>query len=348
MSNNEKKNILWTGSHGFIAGYAINKLLEEGHHVCGIDNFWKYGNIKKTYDDNPNFHFYNGDAKNTELLKDIIIKHHINIFISGAAIIGGISMFHELPYFILRENELITAAAFDSCIYAQTQSTSFEKIVIISSSMVYESTSKWPSKETDVRQIPPPLSTYGFQKLATEYWAQGAWEQYKLPYTIIRPFNAIGIGEKRAVLETECYSGNIKLAMSHVVPDLIQKMLKGQYPLRIFGDGNQIRHYTYAGDLANGIYECIMNPKALNQDFNISTNIGHTVLELATIIWNKINPGKEFKYEIDEPFVYDVQKRIPDVSKCNDVLDFECNTTLVDAIDEIIPWIQHQINIGEI
>ena len=257
-------------------------------------------------------------------------------------------MFHELPYFILRENELITAAAFDSCIYAQTQSTSFEKIVIISSSMVYESTSKWPSKETDVRQIPPPLSTYGFQKLATEYWAQGAWEQYKLPYTIIRPFNAIGIGEKRAVLETECYSGNIKLAMSHVVPDLIQKMLKGQYPLRIFGDGNQIRHYTYAGDLANGIYECIMNPKALNQDFNISTNIGHTVLELATIIWNKINPGKEFKYEIDEPFVYDVQKRIPDVSKCNDVLDFECNTTLVDAIDEIIPWIQHQINIGEI
>ena len=45
------KNILWTGSHGFIAGYAINRLLEEGHNVWGIDNFWKYGKISKTYDE---------------------------------------------------------------------------------------------------------------------------------------------------------------------------------------------------------------------------------------------------------------------------------------------------------
>jgi nucleoside-diphosphate-sugar epimerase len=257
-------------------------------------------------------------------------------------------MFHELSYFLLRENELITASAFDSCLYALKNSTFFEKIVVISSSMVYESTNEWPSKETDVRKIPPPLSTYGFQKLATEYWAQGAWEQHKLPYTIIRPFNAIGIGEKRAKLETECYSGNIKLAMSHVVPDIVQKILKGQYPLRILGEGNQIRHYTYAGDLANGFYECIMNSNALNNDFNISTEVGHTVLELAKIIWNKIYPEKEFKYDIDEPFVYDVQKRIPDVIKSKTMLNIDCSTTLEDALDEIIPWIKSQIEIGGI
>ena len=221
------KNILWTGSHGFIAGYAINKLLEEGHNVWGIDNFWKYGKISKTYDTHPNFHFLEMDAKDTNELKKIMLDNKINIFVSGAAIIGGISMFHELAYFLLRENELITAAAFDSCIWAKDNSAHFEKIVVVSSSMVYESTDRWPSKEDEVRKIPPPLSTYGFQKLAVEYWAQGAWEQHKLPYTIIRPFNAVGTGEKRAKLETECYSGNIKLAMSHVVPDLIQKILKG-------------------------------------------------------------------------------------------------------------------------
>ena len=343
-----KKNILWTGSHGFIAGYSINKLLDEGHSVWGIDNFWKYGNVKKTYDDHPNFHFVEMDAKDTDKLKDLILQNNINIFVCGAAIIGGISLFHELPYFILRENELITAAAFDACIFAKQNTAFFEKIVTISSSMVYESTTTWPSKESEVREIPPPLSTYGFQKLATEYWTQGAWEQYKLPYTIIRPFNAIGIGEKRAVLENECFSGNIKLAMSHVVPDIIQKILKGQYPLRILGEGNQIRHYTYAGDLANGFYECIINENALNQDFNISTNAGHTVLELAQIIWNKIHPDKEFKYEIDTPFIYDVQKRIPDTSKCKELLNFECNTPLDVALDEIIPWIKHQISINGI
>jgi len=343
-----KKNILWTGSHGFIAGYAINKLLEEGNEVWGIDNFWKYGKIKKSYDEHPNFHFIEMDAKDTLKIQEIMISNKINILVSGAAIIGGITMFHELSYFLLRENELITAAAFDASIYCKENSNYFEKIVVISSSMVFESTNIWPSKETDVRNIPPPLSTYGFQKLATEYWAQGAWEQYKLNYTIIRPFNAIGIGEKRAKCETECFSGNIKLAMSHVVPDLVQKILKGQYPLRILGDGTQIRHYTYAGDLANGIYECIINPLAINNDFNISTPIGHSVLDLAKIIWSKIHKDKEFLYEIDEPFIYDVQKRIPDISKAKEILNIECNTSLEKALDEIIPWIENQIMLGGI
>jgi nucleoside-diphosphate-sugar epimerase len=342
------KNILWTGSHGFIAGYAVNKLLDEGHHVWGIDNFWKYGKISKTYDNHPNFHFLEWDAKDSEKLKEILINNNINIFVSGAAIIGGITMFHELAYDLLRENELITAAAFDACLYAKENSSCFEKIVVVSSSMVFESTTHYPSKESDVRISNPPLSTYGFQKLAVEYWAQGAWEQYKLPYTIIRPFNAVGTGEKRARLETECYSGNIKLAMSHVVPDLVQKILKGQYPLRILGEGNQIRHYTYAGDLANGFYECIMNPKALNDDFNISTPKGHTVLELAEIIWNKINPDKELKIETEQAYTYDVQKRVPDVSKAREILGLECNTGLEEALDEIIPWIKTQMEIGGI
>ena len=232
--------------------------------------------------------------------------------------------------------------------FAKKNSENFEKIVVVSSSMVFESTTTWPSKEVDVRLIPPPLSTYGFQKLAVEYWAQGAWEQHKLPYTIIRPFNAVGTGEKKAKLETECYSGNIKLAMSHVVPDLVQKILKGQYPLRILGEGNQIRHYTYAGDLANGFYECIVNPKSLNNDFNISTSIGHTVIELAKIIWDKINPEKEFSYECDTPYTYDVQRRVPDISKSKDILGLECNTSLEVALDEIIPWIKTQIEIGGI
>lgn len=340
--------ILWTGSHGFIAGYAISKLLQEGHEVWGLDNFWKYGKLSKTYDTHPKFHFLEHDAKDTEMLKQILVENKINIFVCGAAIIGGISMFHEQAYFLLRENELLTAAAFDACLYAKSNSPEFQKIVVISSSMVYESTTTWPSKESDVRVIPPPMSTYGFQKLATEYWAQGAWEQHKLPYTIVRPFNAVGVGEKRASLETECYSGNIKLAMSHVVPDLIQKVLKGQYPLRILGEGTQIRHYTYAGDLADGIYECIINPKALNNDYNISTSVGHTVLELARIIWSKIHPDKEFKYEIDEPFVYDVQKRIPDVSKSELELNVSCSSSLEDALDEIIPWIRAQIDLGGI
>ena len=71
----------------------------------------------------------------------------------------------------------------------------------------------------------------------------------------MRPFNCVGVGEARALGEVEVLSGNVKLAMSHVVPDLVQKIVKGQDPLRILGDGNQVRHYTYGGDLARGIVD---------------------------------------------------------------------------------------------
>ena len=89
---------------------------------------------------------------------------------------------------------------------------------------------------------PPPHSTYGFQKLACEYFARGAWEQYKLPYTIVRPFNCVGIGEGRALNAPAILSGNVKLAMSHVLPDLVLKVLSGQDPLHMLGSGKQVRH----------------------------------------------------------------------------------------------------------
>ena len=50
-------------------------------------------------------------------------------------------------------------------------------------------------------------------------------------------------------------------------PDLVQKVLKGQDPLHILGDGTQIRHYTYGGDLARGIVAAMEHPDALNDDF---------------------------------------------------------------------------------
>jgi len=337
--------ILITGSAGFIGGYIVEELLGAGHEVVGLDNMSKYGEVQKSYDKNPKYSFTKGDAKDVELLKKLVSD--CDQVIAGAAIIGGISLFHEFAYDLIAENERIIASTFDAAIWAR-KNKKLKKINVMSSSMVFESTDKFPSKEGDELKCPPPLSTYGFQKLACEYFAKGAWEQYKLPYTIIRPFNCIGIGEKRALCDKEIMSGNVKLAMSHVVPDIVQKVLKGQDPLHILGKGNQIRHYTYGGDLAQGIRLCIESEKATNEDFNLSTARSTTVLELAEMIWKKINKDKPFKYVSDKPFEYDVQKRIPDTTKAKKLLGFEAKTSLEDALDEIIPWIKEQIKIGGI
>jgi UDP-glucose 4-epimerase len=340
-----KMKILVTGASGFIAGYLIEELLNHGHEVIGIDNFSKYGRVEKSYDNHPDYRFVEGNVQETMLLKSLI--ESCDQVVAGAAMIGGISLFHEYAYDLLAENERIIASTFDAAIWG-FKNRRLKKINVISSSMVFESTSTFPTSEGQQLKSPPPLSTYGFQKLSCEYFAKGAWEQYQLPFTIIRPFNCIGIGEKRAICDKEVLSGNIKLAMSHVVPDLIQKILKGQDPLHILGNGNQIRHFTYGGDLAEGIRLCIESEKAVNDDFNLSTPVSTSILELAQFIWMKINGNKPFQYISDTPFQYDVQKRVPSVEKAKRCLGFEAKTSLSDALDEIIPWVKKQIEIGGI
>ena len=128
----------------------------------------------------------------------------------------------------------------------------------------------------------------------------------------------------------------------------VQKLVKGQDPLHILGDGKQVRHYTYGGDLARGIRVCVEHPAALNQDFNLSTPVRTTVLELAELIWKKIHgSSKPFRYVSDPAYEYDVQERAPAVGKARDLLGFEATTPLSDILDEVIPWIAEQVEIGQ-
>ncbi len=337
--------VLITGSAGFIAGYLVEELLRHDHAVVGIDNFSKYGRVVKSYQNNPRYHFVEGDAQHAARLTKL--AEDCDIIVACAARIGGITYFHEYAYDLLAENERIVAATFDAALEAFRRGR-LQKIVVLSSSMVFENATRFPTPEAHVRECPPPSSTYGFQKLACEYFARGAFEQYGLPFTIARPFNCVGTGEQRALSARELPSGNVKLAMSHVVPDLVQKVLRGQDPLHILGQGNQVRHYTYGGDLARGIRLCIEHPKALNEDFNLSTPQETTVLELADVIWRKINGTKPFRYVSDEPFKYDVQMRSPDITKAREVLGFEAKTTLDEMLDEVIPWIRAAVADGSI
>ena len=341
------KKVVVTGSAGFIGGYIVEELLNKGYSVVGIDNYSKYGPVKKSYDDNPNYELIVGDVQDVELMTRVLSD--ADHFIAGAALIGGISYFHTYAYDLLAQNERIIASSVDAAIAAKKNGGRLEKVTYMSSSMVFESTDRWPSKEGDERIVPPPLSSYGFQKLAVEYFAIAAWDQYKLPYTILRPFNCVGIGESRALGDVEIHSGNVQLAMSHVVPDLVQKVFKGQDPLHILGSGDQVRHYTYGGDLARGIVLSLDHPAALNNDFNISTAEGHSVKELAEVIWRKIKgPDVPLNITSDEGFEYDVAKRVPDVTKAKELLGFEATTTLEDMLDEVIPWIENAIAEGTI
>lgn len=338
--------VLVSGSSGFIGGYLVEELLSKGHHVIGIDNHSKYGKVVKSYDSHPSYRLVEGDVTDTALMTELLME--CDHFIAGAALIGGISYFHTYAYDLLATNERIMASSCDAAIKAHRDGK-LQKVTYMSSSMVFESTTTWPSVEGDERKVAPPLSSYGFQKLAVEYFARAAHMQYGLPYTIVRPFNCVGTGEGRALGDEEILSGNVKLAMSHVVPDIIQKIVKGQDPLHILGDGQQIRHYTYGADLARGIVMAMESPDALGEDFNLSTAESTTVLELAEVIWHKIKGADiPFRYESEPAFEHDVQRRVPSVEKSKQVLGFEATTTLSDMLDVVIPWIEQAVVDGRI
>jgi UDP-glucose 4-epimerase len=340
------KTVLVSGSSGFIGGYLVEELLSKGYKVLGIDNHSKYGKVTKSYDSHPSYTLAEGDVTDTGLMTELLME--CDHFIAGAALIGGISYFHTYAYDLLATNERIMASSCDAAIKAH-KSGRLQKVTYMSSSMVFESTTTWPSVEGDELRVPPPLSSYGFQKLAVEYFARAAHMQYGLPFTIVRPFNCVGTGEGRALGDEEILSGNVKLAMSHVVPDIVQKILKGQDPLRILGDGKQIRHYTYGADLARGIVLAMESPEATGADFNLSTAESTNVLELAEVIWHKVKgPDVPFRYESEPAFEYDVQRRVPSVEKAKRVLGFEATTTLSDMLDIVIPWIAQAVEDGRI
>jgi UDP-glucose 4-epimerase len=340
------QKVLVSGSAGFIGGYVVEELLGRGYSVVGIDNYSKYGKVVKSYDSHPDYHFVEGDARDVALMTELLSD--CDHFIAGAALIGGISYFHTYAYDLLAANERIMAASCDAAIAAH-KNGKLKKMTYMSSSMVFESATEWPSYEGQEREVPPPLSSYGFQKLAVEYFAKAAWDQHRLPYTIVRPFNCVGVGESRALGDEEILSGNVKLAMSHVVPDLVQKVIKGQDPLHILGSGEQIRHYTYGGDLARGIVTAMEHEDATNEDFNLSTAESTTVLQLAEAIWRKTK-GADVPFRVvnDEPFEYDVQRRVPATDKAKRMLGFEASTSLDTMLDEVIPWIVTAIENGTI
>jgi UDP-glucose 4-epimerase len=333
-----------TGAAGFIGGYLAEELLGRGYAVIGIDDFSKYGPVRRSFDDHPAYTFVEGDARDTELMTRLLAG--CDQLVAAAAMVGGIAYFHARAYDLIAANERITGATCDAAIQARSAGR-LRKVTWVSSSMVYESADSWPSHEGQQLEVPPPLSAYGFQKLAVEYFARAAWDQYRLPFTIVRPFNCVGVGEGRALGAEQIMSGNIRLALSHVVPDLVQKVLKGQDPLHVLGSGDQLRHYTYGGDVAAGIVAAMEHPDAVNEDFNISSAQGITVAELAGRIWARIHgPDRPLRLAHDAPFRHDVQRRVPSTGKAKRVLGFEAMTTLDEMLDEVIPWVAAAIEAG--
>lgn len=311
------KKIIVTGGCGFIGKEVVKQLVQKGYFVRVVDNLSKSeSQVKKGYE------FIHGDLTEKQVAEEAC--NGMDICINLAAKIGGIGYFHKYPATILSENNKICSATFEAAVKNKLQ-----RMVYISSSMVFESAIHFPSKEDDVRKISPPISSYGFSKLIGEQYCYAFWDEYKLPFSICRPFNAYGINE---------YPGE-EVGYAHVIPDLVKKILDGQYPLELLGDGQQVRCFTHISDLAEGIIAVMENEKAHNQDFNIANPEPVTMLELAQRIWRLTGQKREFRVKYVEGFTFDIKKRIPDTSKIEKLLGWKTKVSFDEGLREVIAWL---------
>ena len=322
----QKTKFLVTGGAGFIGSEVVRQLLASGHFVRVADNL-----SKKNASVDPKAEFLNVDLTNREDAEKAF--RDIDICVNAAAKIGGIGYFHKYPATILSENNKIYSCTFEAAVKAKIQ-----RIVYVSSSMVFESATHFPSKEEDIKKIPPPVSAYGFSKLSGEWYCHSFWDQYKLPFSICRPFNAYGINE---FPERE-------IGYAHVIPDIVRKILEGRYPLELLGDGKQTRCFTHVADIARGVIAVGLHEKGRNQDFNVGSDEEIKMIDLARKIWDVMGVKKPFKVKYIPGFKFDIKRRVPNVDKIHTMIGWKQEVKFEDGLKEVVLWLKEQKAQGKI
>jgi UDP-glucose 4-epimerase len=304
--------ILVTGGAGTIGSAVVRRLRADGHEVRIADQ-------REPAD-------FTGDLRDLDTARRALdgCSHVIHL----AAIVGGIGNFHKFPHTLLVNNHGLYNAIFQAAVEQQP-----ERLTYVSSSMVFENATRFPTREEDLRDTPAPWSAYGFSKLAGEVHCRAAADEFGLRYTICRPFNAYGPGE---MPEDEP-------GIAHMVPDVIRKVLAGQRPLQIFGSGEQTRTLTHVDDIADGIVTATFADAGVNEDFNISAADEMTVAEIARVIWEECDQDPDaFELEHLGSFEVDVQRRWPDVSKAERILGWKAQVPVREGIRRTVEWLREQ------
>ena len=313
--------VLVTGGAGMIGGAIVRALTDGGDDTVRVSDereapAW----IRERAE------VHTGDLRDRDQARAAMdgVTHVIHC----AAIVGGIANFHRLPYTLTEVNNALYNGVFGAALDAGV-----ERFVYISSSMVFERASVFPTPEEHVHDCPQPLSAYGFSKLTGEVYCRAAFEQFELPFTICRPFNAYGPGEHPAD----------EPGIAHAVPDLISKVLAGQRPLQIFGAGTQTRTLTHVDDIAAGVVAAMRSPAGLHEDFNISASSELTVAEIAKAVWEACGEDPAaFALEHLPSFPVDVQRRWPSVEKARRLLGWEAEIELSDGLAQTVSWLRER------
>lgn len=315
--------VLVTGGAGTIGAAVVRRLLRDPAYAVRVSDQRSAPQWMR-----EGCEIHQGDLRQLDEARKAIqgCSHVIHL----AAIVGTIETVRTLPQTLIEVNNAlyrsVIRAALDQAV---------ERFVYVSSSMVFERATEFPTPEAHLADCAIPASVYGFSKLMGEVSVKAAHTEHGLPYTICRPFNAYGPGETVAG----------EPGAAHLVLDVARKCLEidpeSPAPLPIIGDGTQTRTLTHLKDVADGIVAAMSSPAGLHEDFNISAAEELTVAEIAKVIWEEcgLDP-KAFALKHLPSYEDDVARRWPDVTKAERMLGWKAQTGVREGVAETVDWLR--------
>ena len=300
--------LIVTGGAGFIGSHLTKYLIKKGHNVSVIDSL-RRGSLENLKEMEDKIDFQKIDILDYNAMKSVV-KNTDGIFHQAA--LGSVPQSFKEPEEYRRVNAIGTEN-----ILKLAKEFGF-KVVYASSSSVYGNQNKFPIKEDAAKK---PLNPYGQSKLEAEQFA----EKYsKLGVKVIglRYFNVFGIGQNPN------YAG--------VIPKFIEQLIHHKPPI-IYGDGNQLRNFTFVDDVVEANV-LAFESKTEHAFINIATGVMTSVRQLAEIMINL--SGLSIKPIYEKPREGDIEKSQADISLAKSLINWEPKTTLEEGLKKIFPKIE--------
>lgn len=310
------KTVLITGVAGLLGSRLADWLVENEPNVTivGIDD------LSGGYMDNinPRVIFYNCDLGNDKGMVDSIFQNHKPHIVYHFAAYAAEALSPFIRQYNYTNNLVATAGIVNSCI-----KHSVERLVFTSTMAVYGDGVP-PFSETAPRN---PIDPYGVAKMACEMDIEIAGEQHGLDWCIIRPHNVYGAKQ------------NIWDSYRNVLGIWMYKHINGQ-PLTIFGDGQQVRAFSYIDDSLPSMWNAGILPAASKQIINLGGIHEYSILTAANTLIDVMGGG-ELKFL---PPRHEVKYAYPTWQKSVDILGFSQKTSLHDGLTKMWEWVKLQPN----
>jgi nucleoside-diphosphate-sugar epimerase len=314
--------VLITGGAGFIGSHLADAYLERGDEVLVIDDL-STGTIEniRHLKNNPRFQYTIDSVHNQPVTAELIDQCDVVVHLAAAV---GVKLIVESPVRTIETNvrgtEVVLALA----------NKKKKRVMIASTSEVYGLSADVPFREDGNLVMGATTKgrwSYACSKAIDEFLALAYWREKKLPTTIVRLFNTVGPRQ----------TGRYGM----VIPTFVKQALAGR-PITVYGNGKQTRCFGFVGDIVSALIKLMDRSDSVGQVYNIGSNEEISIFQLAEKVKELTNSSSEIVFvpydEAYEEGFEDMPRRVPDITKINQLVGFRPEMTLEGILQSVISF----------